>query len=286
MSLALAPHRARPVAKPARRARCVGDLAAAPRASRPAWTLAAAVAVALHLGVAAVLLLGRPIEEADPDPGAPAMEIAMELAAPRAEQTDLPPGPEADDAAVSTAQMQQQVKSEDAHLPQDTPTDTPDPDRVVAPEPAKDVEPDEAKPREQASTAAAASAASEAAAPPPIAAAAEASRSTAPSIGTGDSARKVVAGWQRELVTHLNRKKRYPAGAQARDAEILVAFTIDRRGHVLSAAVLKGSGDPAFDAAALDMLHRADPVPPPPALIADEGLSFKVPVVFRAKGRR
>lgn len=284
MSLALASPR--PVAKPARRARCVGDLAAPPRASRPAWMLAAVAAAVLHLAIAAFFLLRPAPQEADPDPGAPAMEIALELAAPRVEQTDLPPGPEAEDAAASTARMQQQAEVEDRHLPQDAPTETPDPDRVVAPEPAKDVRPDEARPEAKASTAAAASVASEAAAPPPIAAAAEAPRSTAPSIGTGDSARKVIAGWQRELVTHLDRRKRYPAGAQARDAEILIGFTIDRRGHVLGATVLKGSGDAAFDAAALDMLHRADPVPPPPALIADEGLTFKVPVVFRAKGRR
>jgi protein TonB len=30
--------------------------------------------------------------------------------------------------------------------------------------------------------------------------------------------------------------------------------------------------------------RRADPVPPPPPLIADEGLSFTMPVVFRVKG--
>ncbi len=42
----------------------------------------------------------------------------------------------------------------------------------------------------------------------------------------------------------------------------------------------------SFDNAALAMMRRADPVPPPPALIADEGLSFSLPVVFRAQGRK
>jgi hypothetical protein len=33
------------------------------------------------------------------------------------------------------------------------------------------------------------------------------------------------------------------------------------------------------------MLKRADPVPPPPPLVADEGLSFTLPVNFRVKGK-
>jgi hypothetical protein len=33
------------------------------------------------------------------------------------------------------------------------------------------------------------------------------------------------------------------------------------------------------------MLHRADPVPPPPPLVADEGLSFTLPLVYRIKGK-
>jgi TonB family protein len=48
---------------------------------------------------------------------------------------------------------------------------------------------------------------------------------------------------------------------------------------------VRGSGDPSFDQAALDMLKRSDPVPSPPPLVADEGLSFTLPVIFRVKGR-
>jgi periplasmic protein TonB len=46
---------------------------------------------------------------------------------------------------------------------------------------------------------------------------------------------------------------------------------------------VKGSGDAAFDEAAIAMVRRSDPLPAPPALIADDGLSFTVPVIFRIK---
>ena len=32
------------------------------------------------------------------------------------------------------------------------------------------------------------------------------------------------------------------------------------------------------------MLQRADPVPAPPPLVADEGLAFSLPVIFHVKG--
>ena len=50
-------------------------------------------------------------------------------------------------------------------------------------------------------------------------------------------------------------------------------------------SIEKGSGDTAFDEAALAMVRRSDPVPVPPPLIADEGLTFTLPVIFRVKGK-
>jgi TonB family protein len=56
-------------------------------------------------------------------------------------------------------------------------------------------------------------------------------------------------------------------------------------GHVLSTSIVKGSGDKAFDEAALAMVRHADPVPQPPPLVADEGLNFTLPVIFKVKGK-
>jgi TonB family protein len=91
--------------------------------------------------------------------------------------------------------------------------------------------------------------------------------------------------WQKELLAHLDKFKRYPAERSQKSAEILITMTLDRTGHVVSANISRGSGDDAFDHAALAMVERASPVPPPPPLISDEGLDFSLPVIFRKSGK-
>jgi len=129
------------------------------------------------------------------------------------------------------------------------------------------------------------SVAAEATATPSSEAIPEGPRSVAPAIGTGETARRVRATWQKALVAHLDKHKKYPSERQQKAAEIYVRFTLDRLGHVLATSIEKSSGDTAFDAAALAMVKRSDPVPAPPPLIADEGLSFTLPVIFRVKGK-
>ena len=75
-------------------------------------------------------------------------------------------------------------------------------------------------------------------------------------------------------MAHLDKHKRYPTERSLKSAEIVVGFVLDRMGHVLSTSIVKGSGDPAFDEAALSMIRRSDPVPAPPPPVADEGLSY------------
>ncbi|MGZ5876162.1 MAG: TonB family protein, partial [Bradyrhizobium sp.] len=113
----------------------------------------------------------------------------------------------------------------------------------------------------------------------------EGPRSVAPALGTGASTKRLRATWQKELIAHLDRHKRYPSDRSQKSAEIVVSFALDRMGHVLSTSVVKGSGDAAFDAAALAMVRRSDPVPQPPPVVADEGLNFTLPVIFKIKGR-
>jgi periplasmic protein TonB len=179
---------------------------------------------------------------------------------------------------------EQKAVIEHTDLPKAAPTETDDPDRVVSPNETQKPKEDEPKMPTVQTQASSPSVAAEATASPMLQEAPVATHSIAPSPGTGQSARRERATWQKELAAHFNKFKRYPEERKTPRAEVLVSFVLDRLGHVVSKRIVKGSGDAAFDAAALDMLQRSDPVPPPPPLVADEGLTFSLPVIFQAKG--
>jgi TonB family protein len=263
----------------------MSDLDLEQKPSRRLWIFAAAAALALHVGGAALAFAHLRSVDLDDSFGAPAIEIGLEMTSPHLEPTDLPPGPDTPASVASPAIADQKAELKETELPKDTSAEAEDPDRVVTPN-------DSRKPREEDTKIAAVQAAAsvesvaaEATATPSTEAIPEGPRSVAPMQGTGESARRVRATWQKELLAHLDKHKRYPAERSQKSAEILVSFALDRMGHVLSTSIVKGSGDAAFDQAALAMVRRSDPVPPPPPLVADDGLNFTLPVIFRVKGR-
>jgi protein TonB len=263
----------------------MSDLDTEQRPSRRLWILAGLAALALHVGGGALAVAHLRTDDIDDSLGAPAIEIGFEMTSPHLEATDLPPGPDVDASVASPALAEQKAELKQTELPKDVPTETEDPDRAVAPNDSNKPKEDEPKIAAAPTAASVESVAAEATATPSTEAIQEAPRSVAPAQGTGESARRMRATWQKELVAHLDRHKRYPAQRSEKSAEILVGFALDRMGHVLSTNIVKGSGDAAFDAAALAMVRRSDPVPAPPPLVADEGLNFTLPVIFRVKGR-
>jgi len=260
------------------------DLDAQQTSSR-LWVFAALIALALHVGGAALALAHLKSDESDEDLGAPAIEIGLEISSPRQEPSDLPAGPDSDASLASPATPQQKAELKETDLPKETPEEADNPDRVVTPNDVKKPIEDEAKIAAVQTSASQESVAAEATATPSSEDIPQGPHSVAPAQGIGESLQRVRATWQKELIAHLDKHKRYPAERVLKGAEILVGFELDRMGHVLSATIIKGSGDQVFDDAALAMVRRSDPVPPPPPAIADETLSFTVPVIFRVKGK-
>jgi periplasmic protein TonB len=245
------------------------------------WTVAAVCAMALHLGCVA-LALSFMDRAPDDQVGAPAVEIGIELLAPHADTPDLPPGPDVEASVASPQTVDQTAVAEQADLPRAVPMETEDPERLVAP-----VETDKPKDEPTApampTVASVESVAVEATAPPSSEMIAQSWRSVTPVQGIGVSAQRARATWQKELIAHFNRHKRYPTNRSAQTAEILVGFELDQTGRVLSSSIVQGSGDASFDEAALAMIRRSDPVPTPPSAVVQEGLSFTLPVIFRAR---
>ena len=263
----------------------MSDLDTEQKPSRRLWILAGVGALALHVGCAALAIAHMQTDDPDDSLGAPAIEIGLEMMAPRQEVTDLPPGPDTDASVASPALAEQQAEVKETDLPKEVPTETEEPDRVVTTNDIKKPEKEEQEVAAVQTQASQESVAAEATATPSSEAIPEGPRSVAPASGTGESARRVRATWTKELIAHLDKHKRYPAERQQKTAEIIVSFVLDRTGHVLSTSIAKGSGDTAFDEAALAMMRRSDPVPQPPPLVADEGLNFTLPVIFRVKGK-
>ncbi|MGE0627700.1 MAG: energy transducer TonB [Hyphomicrobiaceae bacterium] len=102
-----------------------------------------------------------------------------------------------------------------------------------------------------------------------------ATTNAAPTSGTASS--MSIATWRGTVMAHLNRYKRYP-GAGGGTAS--VAFTINRAGHVLSARLIRSSGNSTLDREAVALTRRASPVPAPPPNIGRGSIMLTVPVRF------
>lgn len=257
------------------------DPLAAPRAPRRIWCVAAVGAVMIHAGcVALAVEYLAPEDDPVEESGAPALEIAPDFMAPHREQSELPPGPDSEASAAAAAVEEQKEVVKDTELPKAVPTETDDPDRVVTPDDQKKPEDDDSKPAQVQTPSSMAAVASQATAMPSLETAVAAPVSVAPAAGNGESLRRVRTTWQKELAAHLDRYKRYPDSRTGRSVQIVISFVLDRTGRVVSATVANSSGDRAFDDAALAMMRRADPVPAPPPAVADETLTFTMPVNF------
>jgi protein TonB len=79
---------------------------------------------------------------------------------------------------------------------------------------------------------------------------------------------------------HLQRFKRYPSSARGAQGVVVVKFVLDRAGAVIESAVTKSSGNDVLDREALEILRRASPFPPFPAVKPGPQDSYIAPVNF------
>lgn len=261
------------------------DLCSTHHASRRLWGLAAFGALAVHAAAAGFAVVQMQSEISDVSFGAPAIEIGLEITSPSLDPTDLPPGPDTQASIASPAIVEQTSALAEPDHQNAEPTETGTPDWEAAPDDPTRQKRDDSRIAAVQASASPESIAADATATPSHDAFRQSLRSVAPAAGIGESARRARATWQKELLSHLDKHKRYPAGRAVRPAEIVVNFVIDRIGHVVSMRIVRGSGDAAFDEAALAMVRRSDPMPQPPPLVADQGLTFALPVIFGAGGR-
>jgi protein TonB len=93
--------------------------------------------------------------------------------------------------------------------------------------------------------------------------------------------------WTTVMFKQLQRFKSYPSGARARNEQgvVMLTFTVDRDGRVLSRQIVTGSGHPDLDAEVLIMIDRAQPLPAFPASMTQAQQDFTVPIRFSLTSR-
>jgi TonB family protein len=254
--------------------------------SRRLWIAAAVIALALHVGGAALAIahLQTEVVESDDAVGASAIEVGFELASVNREDVNLPPGPDTEANAFSPPLPDQQAEVKDVELPQDNPTNVDDADRAVTPNKTEKPIEEDTKIAAVQTQASPESAAQEATATPNLDVRRE-DASKAPKLGIGKSVELAKVSWEKKVAAHFKKHLIYPEGTKGKGTKIQVMLSVefDRLGHVVSVIIAEGSGDKAFDEAALSMVRRSDPVPLPPPLVADLGLKRILPVGFTQK---
>lgn len=242
------------------------------------WTSAALCVAAVHAGAVALLLREPEMVAEDAAPPAAIMiELAPEPVAEVTEEEQIVPD-QVDAEEIKTASHEPVPEPVEEPPPEPMPQPVPEPpvEEVVEQVPEPVVEPPPPKPVEEKQKKAPEKKKVEKpkAPPPPASEAArkakvetaQADRTAAKATSTGGGRNVSPAKWQSRLMSHLERRKRYPSEARSNREEgtVYVRFRIDDGGNVLSVSLSRSSGHSSLDQAVLDMVRRASPVPAPP----------------------
>lgn len=94
-------------------------------------------------------------------------------------------------------------------------------------------------------------------------------------------ARKGETSFESLLLARIEEMRRYPASALSRRQQgvVQLLFRMNRKGEVLSARIVGGSGFAVLDSEALKMVRRAAPLPAIPPERPDE-IEVSVPIEF------
>ena len=254
------------------------------------WALAAALMVSMHAAAGAFAVMHWPEEEAsDDEAGTFMLELAPVSVAPPTEKLNLAIGPRAEEAAAAVAPTEEVKEKSEIETPKvDEAPLAPEPEVVVEKQkPIEEVEDkkEEEDPRpEQKATPQASVASQETSAPPPVEAP-PAEKPAAPKAGLSSKPTEATMSWQKSLVHHLNKHKKYPHEARKNGAEGVanVAFTIDRSGKVIESKLIHSSGSDLLDKEAIEVLERASPFPTPPSDMPNITIKLSLPIQFRIK---
>ncbi|HXX26495.1 MAG TPA: energy transducer TonB [Pseudolabrys sp.] len=235
------------------------------------WTLCFAFVLVFHVAGAAALFARW---SNDVDPVAEAPVITVELApfpvAPETKPTNAAPGPQ----QTRTPPAQEAEKPNETEQPEMKTASVKDAEISVMPPPKEPKKQQQVKKHQVASLDSMPSPAEQ-----------KAARTAARNLGAASHDPNALPNWKSELVARLERYKRYPADAQARGETGVaqVAFSVDRSGYAHNPRIVRSSGSASLDRATLDLIARAQPLPPPPADVHGAQIAIAVPIRYSAR---
>lgn len=94
---------------------------------------------------------------------------------------------------------------------------------------------------------------------------AAASATETPTDNGTQAAQEARARYEQIISAWIQKHKIYPSAANGAKGRVVVRFEIDRSGNMRNYAIEQSAGNAALDAAALDMVLRANPMPAVPA---------------------
>ena len=248
------------------------------------WALSGVAIVCLHGAVAAAM-----INWGDDSISEPTAALVVDLSpfptAPPENVSDLPPGPPQVEAEASPQtpvteekeQVEEKVETSESREVQPELAQAVNPEVALDTTPPKPEQKVEIQQENQLP-------APETTAPPEmpqfeLAEVAAAQVQGAPTVDRSNA----IPTWRNSIAAILERNKRYPADARNDRGIAQVAFSLDRKGHVMSSRIVTTSGSSALDREALEMIKRSQPFPPPPAALTGQEVNLTVPVRFNMK---
>lgn len=233
------------------------------------WGACLALALGLHAGGAAALL-ARWSDDSDLVANAPVimLELAPVAAAPEITPTEVPP--DTVQSAEAEPEPEPSKPIEKVEIPPEPPT--PEPELAMLPPPKPEPPKETKKPEKKRSIARAAATADK-----------RAERASTPAPGAGSRDPFALPSWKSQLVSQLERHKRYPSDARGDQGVAQLAFSVDRSGGVHHARIVRSSGSSALDQATLALVARAAPLPPPPPEVSGSQIAIVVPIRYNVR---
>lgn len=239
------------------------------------WGTCFAVVAVVHAGGAMALLANWNSNDLAANPPAIMIDLAPMAVSPTTETTDIPIGQQ--QAAVEPEPTPPEPEPEpQVEPPPQTDVALEPPPQVELPKPPepkreKVVEKPKEKPKKKEKKKIATA---------PTAAPQTAEAQAAPASGA--AGRAAIMNWKSQLVSRLERSKRYPSDARSRGDQgvAYLAFTVDRSGGVHGARITRSSGSSALDSETVSLATRVSPLPPPPPEMGGGSIPIVVPIRY------